>query len=142
VRAKGKEPACKKKIAEVQIAMRMAQKKGRSLEEQYVMGSHMWIAGGVPCHGSPVGMIVGATLCYVDIKVPQLKCQVRVLKTSVVQCDDGQNRRKFEDVMEEEPQIGAVLQVVCTLSVKRQVQKSNRGLREMIYISVRPVSAG
>ena len=87
-------------------------------------------------------MIVGAMLCYVDVKVPQLKCQVRVLKTSVGQYDDGGERRKFEDVMEEEPQRGAALLAVCTLSVKQRVQKSNRGLHEMINIGVRPVRAG
>lgn len=93
--AKEKEPSCRKKKSEMQLVMHTEQKKGRGLEEQYMMGSQVQIIGGVYQRGSPVGVIVGATRCYVDVKVPQMKCQARVHKTSVVPDNNGQKGQKF-----------------------------------------------
>jgi hypothetical protein len=59
--AKEKEPSCRKKKSEMQLAMHTEQKKGRGLEEQYMMGSQVQIIGGVYQRGSPVGVIVRAT---------------------------------------------------------------------------------
>jgi hypothetical protein len=67
-----------------------------------------------------------------DVKVPQLKRQVRVRKTSIVQDDDGQKGERFEDVMAEEPLVGTALLAVCTLLVRRGVRKGDEGLHEAI----------
>jgi hypothetical protein len=82
---------------------------------------------GVYQRGSPVGTVVGATQCYVDVNVPHLKPKVRVRKTLVVRCDDEKGGEKFKNVVKEEPLVGAALHAVCTLLVKHRVQKGDEG---------------
>jgi hypothetical protein len=90
------------------LVMRAERQKGRGSEEQYVMGSRVQIIGGVYRLGFPVGTIVGATRCYMDVQVPQLKRQVRVRKIS--SCESSTSNSSLCQVTE----LGVALSYVET----------------------------
>lgn len=112
--------------------MRTERKEEMNMRGEYVTGSRVQIIGGIYWHGSPVGTVVGATRCYVDVEVPRLNCQVRVRKTSVVPCSDMQEQGKFANVMKKEPQVAAVLIAICTLLGKCGIRKGDEELHEAV----------
>jgi hypothetical protein len=93
-----------------------------STNEQYAIGSRVRIIRGVYPHGNlTVTGVVKATHCYIDVKVPQLKRQVRVHKTLIEQEREEQREVQLNEVMAREPQIGAALLAVCIRLTKHGI---------------------
>jgi hypothetical protein len=108
------------------------QTNANSTNEQYAIGSRVRIIRGVYRHGNLSGTVVGATHCYVDVKVPQLKRQVRVRKTSIEQETEEQREVQLNEVMAREPQIGVALLAVCIQLTKHGIRKGDTGLHRAL----------
>ena len=127
----GENAVCNKK-GKARVAMRTERMGDRSAKDHYAQGAQVRIVGGVYRHGSPVGTVVGATRCYVDVNVPSLKREVRVRKTSVARIDEKGEEEKWGDVVKEEPLVGAALRAVCTVLVKYGVQEGNEEVHKAV----------
>jgi hypothetical protein len=103
-----------------------------STDEQYAIGSRVRIIRGVYHHGNLSGTVVGATHCYIDVKVPQLKRQVRVRKTSIEQEREEEREVQLNEVMARELQIGAALLAVCIRLTKHGIRKGDIGLHRAL----------
>jgi hypothetical protein len=116
----------------------MKQMEERSSKERYAKGSQVQIVGGVYRRKSPVETVVRMTRCYVDVSVPCLKREVRVRKTSVVQFNGERGEEKLENIVKEEPLVGAALRAVCTLLVRCGVQEGNEELHKAVdmYLAI------
>jgi hypothetical protein len=61
-----------------------------------------------------------------------LKLEVRERKTLVVQFDGERGEEKLENIVKEEPLVGAALRAVCTLLVKCGVQEGDEELHKAV----------
>jgi hypothetical protein len=106
-------------------------------EASYTNRTNIRIVSRVHRRGGYNGVIVGKTWCYVDVHIPKLKHQLRVLKRLVREegLPNGQQaavNAGWDDrtscTLAEDPELVAELRLVCEKLVERGVPEGNVGV--------------